>query len=70
MSPSPPFPSVILVSTSSIALVPRRQGTHLPHDSSWTKFMKNLANSTMQVSSSQITIPPEPIIEPSSSNDS
>ena len=46
--------------------VPSRQGMHLPQLSRWMKSMKNLATSTMQVSSSMTTRPPEPIIAPSS----
>ena len=52
------------VSISNIALIPSRQGTHFPHDSSFRKFRKYLATSTIQVSSSITIIPPEPIIEP------
>ena len=44
--------------------MPSRQGTHLPQDSFWVKFMKNRATSTMQVSSSMTTSPPEPIMAP------
>ena len=53
------------VRISSIRRVPSRQGTHLPQDSFWVKFMKNRATSTMQVSSSMTTRPPEPIMAPS-----
>ena len=45
-------------------LVPSRQGTHLPQLSRWVKLMKNRATSTMQVSSSITTMPPEPIMAP------
>ena len=64
MSPSFPFPLVMLVRILSICLMPSRQGTHLPHDSSVRNSMKYLATSTMQVSSSMTIMPPEPIIEP------
>ncbi len=49
---------------SSILLVPIRQGVHLPQDSSTVKSRKNLAMSTMQLSSSITIRPPEPIMEP------
>ena len=49
---------------SSIRLVPSRQGTHLPQDSFWVNSMKKRAVSTMQVSSSITTRPPEPIMAP------
>ena len=45
-------------------VVPIRQGAHLPQDSSTVNSRKNLAMSTMQVSSSMTIMPPEPIIEP------
>ena len=51
-------------------LVPTRQGTHLPHDSSWTNSRKNRATSTMQLSSSITIRPPEPMIAPNSDSDS
>ena len=44
--------------------VPSRQGMHLPQDSLVVKARKNLATSTMQVSSSMTTRPPEPIMAP------
>ena len=44
--------------------VPSRQGTHLPQLSFCVKFMKKRAVSTMQVSSSMTTRPPEPTIAP------
>ena len=44
--------------------VPSRQGTHLPQDSFWVKFIKKRATSTIQVCSSMTTRPPEPIIAP------
>ena len=50
--------------------VPSRQGMHLPQLSRWMKSMKNLAISTMQVSSSITTRPPEPIIAPTVFSDS
>src|SRR3989304_3509622 len=64
MSPSFPFPLVILVRILSICLMPSRHGTHLPHDSSVRKLRKYLATSTIQVSSSITIIPPDPIIDP------
>ena len=45
-------------------LVPSRQGTHLPQLSFWVKLMKKRAVSTMQVSSSMTTRPPEPMMAP------
>ena len=51
-------------------LVPRRHGTHLPHDSACVKFTKNLAKSTMQVVSSVTITPPEPMIAPASLSES
>ena len=51
-------------SMSRSASVPSRQGTHLPQLSLWVKFMKNRAVSTIQVSSSMTTRPPEPMIAP------
>src|SRR5208282_583492 len=65
-SPSRPFPSEILVRTSSRASLPSRHALHLPQDSSLVNWMKNFETSTMQVSSSITIIPPEPIIEPTS----
>src|SRR4030042_2017607 len=41
-----------------------RQGGHLPQDSDRQKDRKYFATSTIQLSSSITTIPPEPIIEP------
>ncbi len=52
------------VRMSSRASLPSRQAEHLPHDSSLVNWMKYLATSTMQVSSSITIIPPEPIIDP------
>ena len=63
-SDNSPFPATIFSRISSILLVPSRQGTHFPHDSFWVKFIKNLATSTIHVSSSITTSPPEPIIAP------
>src|SRR3990172_1744617 len=51
-------------SIPSIWRVPTRQGTHLPQDSFWVKVIKKRAMSTMQVSSSMVTIPPEPTMDP------
>ena len=48
-SPSRPSPETIRSRMASIRLVPSRQGTHLPQDSFWVKFIKNRAISTMQV---------------------
>ena len=59
-----PLPSVILFSSSSRRLVPTRQGVHLPQLSSTVNSRKNLAMSTMQVSSSMTIRPPEPIMVP------
>src|SRR5512139_3823043 len=64
MSPSFPFPFVILVRILSICLMPSRHGVHLPHDSSFSKLRKYLATSTMQVLSSITIMPPEPMIAP------
>ena len=47
-APCVPRPSVMSVRISSMRSVPRRQGTHLPHDSSCRNFRKYLATSTMQ----------------------
>ena len=70
MSPSSPLPSVIRSRISSILLVPSRQGVHLPQDSSTVKVRKNLAISTMQLSSSMTISPPDPIMEPMAVRDS
>ena len=64
MSPSRPSPALMRSSISSMRLVPRRQGTHLPHDSFCVKSRKKRARSTMQVSSSTTTMPPEPTMAP------
>ena len=69
-SSSSPWPSQMRLRISSIRLVPTRQGTHLPQDSSWTNSRKNRATSTMQLSSSMTIRPPEPMIAPSSESDS
>ena len=45
-------------------LMPTRQGVHLPQDSSTVNSRKNIAISTMQVSSSITIRPPEPIMQP------
>ena len=50
--------------------VPSRQGMHFPQLSRWMKSMKNFATSTMQVSSSMTTRPPEPMIAPTVLSDS
>ena len=65
-----PSPSQILLRISTKWRVPTRQGTHLPHDSFWVNSWKNRATSTMQVFSSMITSPPEPMIAPTSCTDS
>ncbi len=70
MSPSSPLPWVILSRISSMRFVPSLHGTHLPQDSSCMNSMKYLAISTMQVSSSIVMRPPEPIIAPSLVSDS
>ena len=59
-----PLPEQILFMISSIRLVPTRQKVHFPHDSLCVKERKYLAISTMQLVSSIMTIPPEPIIAP------
>ena len=51
-------------------LPPARQGTHLPQLSAVAKVRKNLANSTMQVSSSTTIMPPEPMTAPTSLRES
>ena len=51
-------------------LPPARQGTHLPQLSAVAKVRKNLANSTMQVSSSTTIMPPEPMTAPTSRRES
>ena len=70
MSPSCPLPSVMAVSISSMRFVPSRQGVHLPQDSDCVKLRKNLATSTIQVSSSMTTSPPDPIIAPAAISES
>ena len=45
----------------------KRQGVHLPQDSSTVNSRKNLAISTIQLSSSITIRPPDPIMEPISS---
>ena len=70
ISPSCPSPLVMRVRISSMRLVPIRQGTHLPQDSSWVKARKKRAMSTMQVFSSMTIMPPDPIIEPTWVRDS
>ena len=57
--------AMIRSSVSSMRFVPSRQGVHLPQLSFWVKCMKNRATSTMQVSSSMTTSPPEPMMAPS-----
>ena len=59
-----PLPLVIFSSSSKRRLVPTRQGVHLPQLSSTVNSRKNLAMSTMQVSSSMTMRPPEPIMLP------
>src|SRR5271157_2389340 len=65
-SPSFPSPLQILVSTSSNASLPSLQVVHFPQDSSFVNWMKNFATSTIQVSSSMMIIPPDPIMDPAS----
>ncbi len=64
MSPSSPSPAVMRSRISSMRLVPRRQGTHLPQLSFCVNCRKYLARSTMQVVSSATTMPPEPTMAP------
>src|SRR3990167_2364987 len=59
-----PLPAAILSNISSNRVVPTRQKVHFPQDSFWVKVRKNFATSTIQVSASITTIPPEPIIAP------
>src|SRR4030042_1710708 len=59
-----PLPSVIPSKISPILFSPSRHGRHLPQDSSWRKWTKYFAKSTIQVPSSLTIIPPEPIMEP------
>src|SRR4030043_234430 len=49
---------------------PSRHGTHLPQDSLAQNLRKNSARSTIQVSVSITTMPPDPIMEPALVNDS
>ena len=65
-----PFPEEILSRIRSICFVPSRQGTHLPQDSLWVNSRKNFETSTMQVSSSMTTRPPEPMMAPAAVRDS
>ena len=51
-------------------LPPARQGIHFPQLSAVAKVRKNLANSTMHVSSSTTIMPPEPITAPTSRRES
>src|ERR1700690_2399125 len=64
ISPCCPCPVVMASRISSICDVPILQGGHLPHDSDCVNERKYFAISTMQVSSSSTTIPPDPIIDP------
>ena len=64
-SASVPWPSVKALRIFSALSCPTRQGTHLPQDSEWVNSTKNRATSTMQLSSSITTMPPEPMMEPS-----
>src|SRR5512139_685495 len=59
-----PLPSAIPSRISPILFSPSRQGRHFPQDSSWRKWTKYFATSTIQVPSSITIIPPEPIMEP------
>ncbi len=65
-----PWPAQILSSISKSRLLPMRQGVHLPQDSSTVNSRKKRAIFTMQVSSSMMIMPPEPIIEPRALSDS
>ena len=56
-------PSVTFVKSSSRRLQPTRQGVHFPQDSSTVNSRKNLAMSTMQLSSSITISPPLPIMD-------
>ena len=59
-----PSPCSMRVSSSSIQLVPSRQGVHWPHDS-WLKNLASRATErTMQVESSITITAAEPSIEP------
>ena len=66
ISPSFPSPRVIASTSSYILRVPSRHVVHFPQLSSFRKFRKYLAVSTIQVLSSMTIMPPEPIIEPTS----
>ena len=57
-------------STSASRCVPSRQGMHLPQLSEVMKPRKKRATSTMQVSWSITTRPPEPIIAPAARSES
>src|SRR5271157_2808683 len=59
-----PAPLQILSIISYMRLVPSRQGTHFPQDSSVKNLKKYRATSTIQFRSSMKIIPPEPIMEP------
>src|SRR5574344_1684129 len=59
-----PLPATIFCKIFNIFFVPSLQGTHLPQLSFCVKFIKNLATSTIQVSSAITTSPPVPIIAP------
>ena len=63
--PSVPAPSVIAFRMRRHLFSPTRHGMHLPHDSECVNSMKYRATSTMQLSSSITTMPPEPMIDPS-----
>ena len=65
-------PGRVEIRSSSIHswVVPTRQGTHLPQDSSRMKSMKYLATLTMHDVSSMTIIPPEPMNDPTSMSDS
>ena len=65
-----PLPSVMRVRISSMRFVPMRHGTHFPHDSSLVKLRKYFARSTMQVFSSMITRPPDPMMAPAAVRES
>ena len=51
-------------STSSMWLIPMRQGKHFPQDSYWQKAISVRVRSTAQASSSATMMPPEPKMAP------
>ena len=65
-APSPAGRSQSPVRISCMRVVPSRQGVHLPQLSLLMNSMKKRAMSTMHVRSSITTMPPDPIMAPSS----